>query len=379
MLAMSKELSTEDWCRECCCFCSPCCFPQEKIVVCDVYQPVVPSEKIFGYPQEEVQISHPPSRKPARKSAVVTSQPAKRAGTTAIPKNIHFQGLESLESPHHEINRPQRSRSIDEGTKEKPWRVLSSPVRSRAVLAKTLPSHSLQLTGTSSQVKVVRSLSHACDQSKHSASAGPSITSHTVASDTESDNTEVFKWNRSKSTDYDKTFSFSITCPTPRSVSLRKKKAALEFNLYYDGFRESLNVHIHRGLYLPQRRGHKTIDSFVQAHLKPSRKQILKTSVIFNSRSPAFDQLLEFSDLTFEEFREQTLVLQVYYRMYEKSDKLICSCSTKLEELDLNTNNPLIKTLDEGVVELVTIALTILFRIVTKGLLNQSLGGGRDL
>lgn len=401
---MSKD-TPQDLCRRCCCYCSPCCFPEDKVVVCDVYQPVVPTEKEFGYPQKEVQISHPPPiREQPKQQGTVTSQPRKAgsaatrrtsagtAGSTTTGTAIcggaaatspaaekkpatrrmvpHSQSIVLPDPPiPSEHLRPFRSKSMGEKD-TKPWRVLSSPVRSRASPVRETKAEEAKASLQSLEVPpmgspahqsrgILRSISH--DPKKFSASASPSPT-HTPTGSVHSDpesapDTPVFQWSRSKaSSHFPKTIfkrhdlSFSITCPTPKSAARPKsfrKKAVLEFNLYHDAFRESLNVHIHRALYLPPRRGLRSIDSFIQAHLEPSKKQNLRTRVIVNSRSPAFDQLLEFSDLSLDEFREQTLVLQVYYRD-EVKDRFISSCYTKLADLDLNTNNQIIKQIDEG-------------------------------
>lgn len=125
--------------------------------------------------------------------------------------------------------------------------------------------------------------------------------------------------------------------------------ATLEFNLYYDTHRESLCVHIHRGLYFPKKKGMQYVNSYVMAILMPSKMQTLRTNVILNSGSPAFDQFLEFSGLSLEEYKEQTLVLQVFYcDADERQDRYVSSCFTKLQDMNLTTSNHLTKRIDEG-------------------------------
>lgn len=84
------------------------------------------------------------------------------------------------------------------------------------------------------------------------------------------------------------------------------------------------------------------------AVLAPSMMQTLKTRLISNSRSPAFDQLLEFSGLSLMEYKEQTLVLQVFYRDSADRDRYVSSCFTKLQDINLMESNQLTKRIDEG-------------------------------
>ena len=138
------------------------------------------------------------------------------------------------------------------------------------------------------------------------------------------------------------------SAPSLTSASTTQYNATLEFNLYYDSHRESLCVHVHRGLYFPPKKGLEVINSYVMAVLTPSMMQTLKTRVILNSRSPAFDQVLEFSGLSLAEYREQTLVLQVFHRDSDDIDSYVSSCFTKLQEINLTESNQLTKRIDEG-------------------------------
>lgn len=276
------------------------------------------------------------------------------------------------------LQRPGRSRSIDEGRRDKPWRVLSSPARSptRAARKSTLnvPGYlSAATAGGASDsekggvgFKLRRALSQEVRGKAPSQSAlAPKRKS--IGSDHESGHeSPVFKWNRSKSTTSrpSKTifrsgdFSMSVTCATPTSdlgkkavgsSHAQKKEAILEFSLYYDVSKQSLVVHMLRGLYLPQRRGLKSINSFIQAKLVPSESQVLKTRVVSNSRSPAYDQLLEFGELTYDQFEQQTLVLEVFYRESEMSNRHVSTCYTQLGDLNLNTDNHITKAINQGV------------------------------
>lgn len=142
--------------------------------------------------------------------------------------------------------------------------------------------------------------------------------------------------------------SVSVTSPkTPKKLIIAPHHATLQFNLYYDTHRASLNVHIHQGLYFPQKKSVKSTDSYIKAILLPSRKQTLRTRIIINSRSPAFDEILEFSGPTLEELNGQTLVLQLFYRSH-LGDKYISSCFTKLRYINLLESNHLTKRIDEG-------------------------------
>lgn len=137
--------------------------------------------------------------------------------------------------------------------------------------------------------------------------------------------------------------------PTPTGLAFAPYHAAmLEFNLYFDTHRKSLCVQIHRGLYFPLKKGMKTVNSYIKAFLRPSQKQVLKTRHINNSQSPAFDNLLEFSSLSLEELKEETLVLKVYYCDRDGNDKYLSSCFTKLRDMNLLESNQLAKRIDEG-------------------------------
>ena len=202
--------------------------------------------------------------------------------------------------------------------------------------------------------KMSRSLSQQPQRRPSSAMAAAARVSSVAqqVSDAESGpETPVFKWGRLKGINpfHSLPHSVRLTCPTPKSAAGRKKAPLVEFNVFYDTFRKTLSVHINRALNLPQRRGLKSIDSYIQAHLEPSKKQTLKTRVVVNSRSPAFDQLLEFTELTFDELPDETLILEVFYKTGERRNRFVSRCRTKLAELDLNTNNQLSKKLEEGV------------------------------
>ena len=107
-------------------------------------------------------------------------------------------------------------------------------------------------------------------------------------------------------------------------------------------------VNVKRGLHFP-RRGFRTINSFVKAILIPSKLQVLSTRVVLNTRSPAYDQILEFGRLTIHQAREQTLLLQIYYHdAKNESHKYVSSCLFQLNDLLLEETHHLVKKINEG-------------------------------
>lgn len=127
------------------------------------------------------------------------------------------------------------------------------------------------------------------------------------------------------------------------SNGLTQNEALLDFNVYYDTFRESLNVHVHRALHLPPR-GLEVASSFIKTFLLPCEEQVLSTKVVSHSLSPAYDELLEFSGLSLQDLWQQTLVLQVYYHKRTK-DEYVCCCSVKLKNINLTESNYLTRKL----------------------------------
>lgn len=134
--------------------------------------------------------------------------------------------------------------------------------------------------------------------------------------------------------------------PDPNPKVSSHKDASLQFNVYYDKHRETLNVHIHQGYYFPQKSS-SGVDSFITAFLLPTKHQVLRTKMVSNSRFPAFDELLEFSGLSLQSLKQQTLVLQVFYHENIGSDVYLSSCFTKLSDVDLY-GTELNKRIDEG-------------------------------
>lgn len=281
---MSKAKSSGFPCP--CCCPSSCCDPatsqDKEALIIEVYQPVVPTKKQFSYPQQGLE-------KQVSLVPVVTSQP------TAS------DGLAHSHTPH----------SI------RALVFTSQPAKTRDPISR--PSHEQKL-GVRGQ-------------------HGQRPQNVPIAKEVHPASTPV------------SSPSLSGSSPTPAlthlsAPAIAHHDATLEFNLYFDSHRESLCVHIHRGLYFLEKRGSKSVNSFVMAFLVPSQMQTLKTRLISDSRSPAFDQVLEFSGLSLTEYRKQTLILQIFYRDSDDTDTCVaCSC-TKLQDINLMESNQLTKSID---------------------------------
>lgn len=267
---------------------------ETELLTIEAYQPVIPSKKGFGYPQQSFEQSFEltsPSKE-ASLFPVVTSQPTGRS--RSVDFAMLKYGVPGLE--------PQKLAPLV--TKKNPY--------SRG--ART-PSPVLgALSGARTPSPIATSLT----PSPISTSLTPATPSLIPASS-------------------------SMFAPTTPHLD-----AALEFNLYYDSHRESLCVHIHRGLYFTKKEGMNSVNSFVMAVLTPATMQTLRTKVILDSGFPAFDQVLEFSGLSLMEYKEQTLVLQVVYCDADSLDRYVSSCFTKLQDFNLTTSNQLTKRIDEG-------------------------------
>lgn len=276
------------------CRCCPCCDPapsqdKEKFII-EAYQPEVPTKKRFGYPQQGLEQPSPSSKQ----VSLVTSQP------TSGPAHSHAPVVTSQPTG---LGQKLRLR----GHHQRPESV---PFAKEVQPGQMTPGSSLTPTPATTPVS---------GPSTHM--SAPSLTSESTA----------------------------LSTAAPTSLS-SPADASLELNLYFDSHRESLCVQIHRGLYFPQKQGFKSVNSFVTAFLIPSHMQTLKTRLISNSRSPAFDQVLEFSGLSLVEYKEQTLILQVFYRHSDDdADTCIATCCTKkLQDFNLMESNQLTMRIDAG-------------------------------
>lgn len=291
-------------CCHCCHCCCDCCQPRnldkEDILTIEAYQPVVPTEVVFDYPQRHS--VEPLGNSPPTGKGVVSSQPTSRGP------------LPPSHGPSHEPSHVHESSTWEGEAAEQP--LLSEHDRS----ANTTPASTPISIPTSTPV------------SAPSPITGPSMT----------------------------------PLPGP-SVS----HGTLEFNLYFDARTQSLCVHIHRGLYFPLKKGAKSVNSYVKAILFPSKKS-LSTRIIWNSRSPTFDQLLAFSGPSLMEYKEQELILHVLYREDGGKDRHAACCFTKLSEIDLTESNQLTERINEKV------DLGVLVRMHNQGCRNRGGHGGHS-
>ena len=287
---------------EVCCCCCSCCLPkyEKEEMTIEAYEPVIPEQKKFGYPQlgEEVQSSSKKEKASSDDERLVLQQPR--------VQEVKETDLSTMMIP--------RSHSVGEAYSAKQFQERG---RHHQKAPPFLP----------------RSTSIATDECKPSRLPRQAPINAAAAFVRRSDPT------------------VSITSPktpmTPKKKLMLPTHATLQFNLYYDSHRGSLTVHVHQGLYFPQKKTIKSIDSYIKAILLPSRKQTLRTKVVYNSRSPAFDEILEFSGLSMEELGSQTLVLQLYYQC-DAGDRYISSCFTKLRYINLLESNHITKRIDEG-------------------------------
>ena len=219
-----------------------------------------------------------------------------------------------------------------------------------------LPGEEKPITIEAYQPPVPKDKQFLYPQHKHGSSAGKIPVGHVVTSQplrskqTHSQSgtcSDEHLVTRQSSEEIKSVTSSSVPLLTLETTTATHKDATLEFNIYYDTFRESLSVHIHRGLYFPPN-GSNGVNSFIKAMLLPLKKQVFNTKVVSNSQSPAYDQMLEFSGLSLQELEEQSLVLQVYYCESEVNVSLMFNCITELRDINLMRNNELTKKLGTG-------------------------------
>ena len=276
--------------KELCCYCCVPPSPEKPVTVTmDMYQPVVPSEKGFQYPQDHTEEhGHASNVSP---DDVIDTQPSSRS---VLPS--------SEQRPTRLAMRTVQKHDVTSGG---PWRQPQGTISPRPTGKAGTPTSIASLISTPGSTPSIE----------------PTPTGPTPISAT----------------------------PTGQEFNPYHMHAAtLEFNLYFDTHRQSLCVQIHRGLYFPLKKGTTSVNSYIKAFLQPSKNQVLNTRQINNSRSPSFDHLLEFSNLSLEELKEETLVLAVHYCDNDGNDKYLSSCFTELKDMNLLESNQMAKRIDEG-------------------------------